>query len=351
MRYLPLPCLFVVLSSMVLSHRAAAQGGPPGPAPELQRLAPLAGNWTGSGVMHEPGGATTKWTADGSCAWCLEGHFLQAVFAVRFDGVDGTFHFRDYYGWDRERHRYVVARVDSGGQARLHDLQRLADGALVRLSLTTQGEATFAEREVVKVDGDEMTLATHLLIAAAAPVHLIDGRFARGGPGCAADRDGEPWQGAVPHEQIARLCRSAGVYDVSGEMVMAAAQPPIGIRGTDTFSARYSGLVLHGRTEGEVQGLPGEYVGDVFWAYDQARGCLGGFYVSNAGEAMALEARWAPDGRLVATGSGLLMGQPMVRRTMLEFAPDGAARAAQSHAILGTAPPIENFRATYTKRK
>jgi hypothetical protein len=328
-----------------------AQDAPPGPAPELQKLTPMLGNWTGGGVMNEPGGPSTKWTCTGTYAWCLDGHFVQGDFAVRFDGIDGTFVHRTYLGWDRENKRYVAASVNSGGQAYVNELQLLPDGTQVQVSLTKQNGSTYAQRSIVKFAGDVMSHTMHLLLAEGEPLRMIDGKLTRGGDGFTATLDAAAWMGAQAHEQIARLGKSAGVYEVAGEMVMMPGAPPIKIRGTDTFVVRFGGTVLHGKTEGEAEGMPGKYLGDVFWAHDAGRDCISGLYVSNMGEVMQLEARWTPDGKFVATSNALYMGQPTAQRMMMEFAADGAAKSAVNHSIIGTAPPLESFRATYTKKQ
>ena len=55
----------LLLLTLVVSPFAVAQEGPPGPAPELQRLAPALGNWAGSGTAHM-GPSPTEWRARGS---------------------------------------------------------------------------------------------------------------------------------------------------------------------------------------------------------------------------------------------------------------------------------------------
>jgi len=336
---------------LLLPSLLPAQDAPPTPAPELQKLAPMLGNWTGGGVMNEPGGPTTKWTGKGTYAWCLDGHFVQGDFAVQFEGIDGTFVHRSYLGWDRENKRYVNASVNSGGQAYLNELQLLPDGSHVQISLTRQAGTTYAQRSVVKVDGETMKHTMHLLLAEGEPLHMIDGTFTRGGDGFSATLDGASWMGAKANEQIVRLGKSAGAYAVAGEMVMMPGAPPMKITGTDTFVARYGGSVLHGKTEGEAEGMPGKYLGDVFWAHDAGRDCISGIYVSNMGEVMQLEARWTVDGKFVATSNALYQGQPTAQRMMMEFTADGAAKSASNHTLIGTAAPFESFRATYTKKK
>jgi hypothetical protein len=80
--------LFVCMSVLLVDSRA--QDAAPAPAPELKRLEPLVGNWSGSGKMTEPGNVTSEWTARGTYRWALDGHFLREDFAINFKGVEGT---------------------------------------------------------------------------------------------------------------------------------------------------------------------------------------------------------------------------------------------------------------------
>lgn len=336
---------------LLLGALAFAQEGMPTPAPELKKLAPLVGNWAGSGTMSEPSGAVTKWTAVGTYGWCLDGHFLQEDMQISFAGMEAPLVMRGYVGWDRENKRYVSATVNNGGEARMQELHLLPDGTQLQMAVHDQQGVPYAQRSLLKLDGDTLTHTIDMLMANGASMTIVDGKFTRGDKAFGGAFDGPVWMGTKPHESITRLVRSAGAYDVQGQMVMMPGQPAARISGTDTFQPVFGGLVLHGRTEGEAEGMPGKYLGDVFWAHDARRDCLVGIYVSNMGEVMAMESRWSPDGKLVTTSSALFMGQPAVQRMVMEFDATGAAKAAHNHSIVGTEPPFESFRATYTRKK
>lgn len=336
---------------LCLALLARAQDGMPSPAPELQKLAPFVGHWTGSGTMTEPAGVVTRWTAIGSYAWCLGGHFLQKDFQITFAGMAAPLVFRGYLGWDRENRRYVDATVDNGGQVRMQEMRLLPDGSQLEMTVQDQEGMPYAERSLSKVEGDAMTHTIDMLMPSGASLTIVDGKFTRGGKPFEGAFDGPTWMGARAHESFAKLTRSAGVYDVQGEMVMMPGQPATKIAGTDTFRTVFGGTVLHGRTEGEAAGMPGKYLGEVFWGHDAKRGCVVGIYVSNMGEVMQMDARWSPDGKLVSTSSALFQGQPAVQRMVMEYDATGAAKSAVNHSIVGTEPPFESFRATYAKRK
>ncbi len=344
-------CVPALVLSLLAVPAALAQEGPPGPAPELKKLEPMVGNWTGTGSFNQPGGKPSKWYARGTYRWALDGHFLQEDFSIVFEGQPAPLVFRAYLGWDRENKRYVNAVAMNAGEVSLHEVKLLPDGTLLQIMLQQQMGQPYAERSLLKVEGDKMTHSIDLLMSQGASITIIDGTFTRGGESFDGQFGAATWMGAKPHEAIGKLARSAGAYDVVGEMLMAAGQPPIGVTGVDTFRAVFGGTVLHGHTEGEAAGMPGKYVGEVFWGHDAAKNCLCAVYVSNMGEVMSLEGRWSGDGKLISTSSALWMGQPAVQRMLMEFDGAGAATRATGHTIHGVAPPFESFTATYTKKK
>jgi hypothetical protein len=339
-------CSVLVLLAAALPAQAA-----PSPAPELKKLEPLLGNWAGKGSMVEPTGVTTDWEGEGTCAWALDGHFLREDFVVRFSGQDTPMVKRRYLGWDREQGRYVAVDASNAGAAVLNTLELQPDGALVELMLMQHPGARFALRSTFKVTGDAMTHTVDVLMASGASMALVDGKFTRGGKGFAGDFGSAPFMGATPHASLARLAKAAGDYEVKGTVTMLPGQPPMKITGVDTFRSAFGGVMFLGTTVGEAEGVPGKYLGEVFWAHRAERDCLVGVYVSNFGEAMEMEARWSDDGKLVSTSAGTFMKQPVVQRMLMEFDAAGAAVAASSHSIAGTAAPFESFKATYTKKK
>lgn len=341
----------VPVLALVLVSSTRAQDPMAGPAPELKKLEPLIGNWSGSGKMSEPSGAVTPWQANGSYRWCLDGHFVQEDFAISFEGMAAPFVFRAYLGWDAENKRYVNAMANNSGKAELNEVTLLPDGSILQLMLQRQMGLPYAQRSLFQVTGDTMTHTVDLLMANGASMTIVDGTFRRGGDGHAGALTGPTFMAAKPHGSIARLARSAGVFEVNGEMVMAPGQAPIKITGSDTFTPVFEGTVIHGHTEGVAEGMPGKYVGEVFWAHDEARDCLVGIYVSNFGEVMTMDARWSKDGKLIATSHGLMRGEVSLQRTLMTFDAAGAVSGATSHSIAGTGAPHESFRATYTKKK
>lgn len=341
----------LVLSVALAATAAPAQDGVPAPAAELKVLAPLVGNWHGSGVLREPGDAETRWQAACSYRWVLDGHFLREDLRVEFVGVEDRLLAFAYLGWDRENRRFVRLGVTNTGLVQLHTLRAGADGTLTTLSLQRQHDQDYAERLSFSVKGDTLRHTVDLLLPEGASRTIVDGTFQRGGDAAEAGLDGAPFLGGTPHPDLARLVKAAGRYTTEGTFAMGPGQPNVKIAGTDDFRAGFGGLVLHGHTEGSAEGLPGHYVGEVFWAYDELRQCLVSHYLSNMGELMTMEGRWSQDGQLLATSHGLWNGEPMVQRMRMQFDAAGFAVGANSHSIVGTGAPYESFRASYRRQK
>lgn len=337
------------LVAVVLSSLALAQEGPPPPAPELKHLEPLVGNWTGSGTMKSPDAKEVAWKANGTFRWALDGHFLQEDFAILFEQSTPLV-FRCYYGWDRENKRFVNAVATSAGEVALHEVGLQPDGSLLMLMVQNQNGERFVERSLLKVDGDKMQHSIDLLPGAGPSMTMLDCTFKRSDTPSDVQFQGPSFRNVQPHEALAKLCRSAGEYDVKGEMRMSADAPGMKVSGTDTVRAVFGGVVVHAHTEGSAEGIPGKYVGEVFWGHDAAKNRLVALYVGSSGEVAQMEAWWAGD-KLISTSSGLWMGQPSAQRMVMEFDGSGAVTRASSHSIVGDGAPFESFRGTYAKKK
>jgi hypothetical protein len=254
-------------------------------------------------------------------------------------------------GWDRVRKCYVNAMVGNDGEVALEQFEILPDGVRVQTMVKHQDGASYALRSRFQVAGDTLEHTVDLLSPEGSSQQIVDGKFTRGGKAFAGSFDGPTWMGAKPDESIARLGKSAGVYESSGTMRAMPGQPPIAFRGTETFRNVFGDTVLYGHTEGGIEGAPSSYVGDVFWGHDARRDCIVGVYVSNLGDVLQMEARWSADGKLVTTSTPLFLGQPAVQRMVMEFDGAGAAVGAIGDWLVGTSPPEQCFRASYTKKK
>lgn len=335
------------LLPLFVAGAIVAQDAPPGPAPELVKLAPTIGNWEGSGAAtFVPGAPPVQWTARGSFRWCLDGHWVQEDFRVDFEGSLAPLVMRGYWGWDRELSRHVELIATNAGDVRVEEVAILPDGAMVQVLKRARGGVPFAQRSLLAVKGDEMRHAIDMLTVDGPSITVIDAKFHRTDHAFDGAWDAKPFENAQPAPAMQRLARCAGEYALTGEFLMAPGAAPIRIEGTDTFRSVFGGTVMHGTTSG----TPGPYRGEVFWAWDPARKCLTAAFVGNMGELSQMDAWFTADGKFLSTSHGTTRGEPMVHRMVMEMDAEGRPKSVLSHMIVGDKPPFEAYHSTYRKK-
>ncbi len=339
------------LVTALLVSAVVAQDGMPGPAPELKRLEPLVGNWHGTGTAtFGPGAPPAKWSARGTFRKALGDFWIREDFRIDFEGAPAPLVMRNYWGWDRENGRFVALSAANTGVVHIEDVSLLPDGTLLQMTRLHQNGLPFAQRSTLRVDGDQLLHSVDMLMAQGSSLSIVDGRFARGGDGFDGAWETPAFEGAAIAEAVQRLGKCAGEYALTGEVVQAPGAPVMKIQGTDTFRSVFGGAVMHGSTVGSAEGVPGRYEGEVFWAWDEAKKCLVGAYVSSFGEFSTMDAWFAKDGALLSTSHGTMRGEPMVQRMVMQMDAEGRPKSVVSHVILGAAAPFESFRSTYTKK-
>ncbi len=323
------------------------------PVDLLAPFRPMLGTWTGEGtVRFDPNAEPTGWTARATFQLCLGGQFVQEDIELRFAALPTPLAIRGYLGWDATRLRHVALVITSAGEVGLHKVVHLPDGSLLQVMNQEQMGVPYAERSLFKVDGDTMTHAVELLMAEGASIPMVRGTFKRQDADAAAyavDPQTEPFLGMPAHDDIGRLCRMAGEYDVAGEVVMAPGQPRMKIQGRDRHAAWFGNGVLRAHTLGSAVGMPGEYESRAYWAYDKKAGCLRSVYVSSMGEIGEMESYWVGN-QLISVQTGVMAGQPQAQRFVLEFDERGVALRGRGHTMYGALDPFESFVATYTKK-
>ncbi|MBK9385353.1 MAG: DUF1579 family protein [Planctomycetes bacterium] len=332
--------------------RAQDEVAAPQPAPELSKLAPFVGNWEGAGeATFGPGQPPTKWKGHGTHRWSHDGHFLQEDFVLHFDGLPMPMVMRSYLGWDRERGRYAMIKVTNNGLARLHDLVILPNGAIYEMLVQHQEGVPYAERSMMHVESGKLVHSIDLFMAEGASMKVVDAVFTRSEKPCVAPLEAPAFLGVKLSDAMKKLGRMHGTYATKGTMTMAPGMPPMKIGGTDAFLSIFGGVAMIAHTDGEAEGMPGKYVSDGFFGYDETRGCLVMAAVSNMGEIMQLEYRFTEGDRaLIGMMAGSYMGAPTAMRYVMELDEKGALVRGSGHTLSGTAAPFESFAATYAKK-
>lgn len=341
--------------ALLLSLPAVGQDMPDmSPAKERLKFGPLVGNWAGEGTVTEPGpsGPVTKaWTATGSYRWVMGGHWLQEDFTIHFAGMQTPLVFRSYWGWDRERGRYVGVAVSNEGGASVVEPAFLPDGTMVTIVPRVDHGMSFVERSTVAVAGDKMTMQMDLMLPQGDQLRMVSGAFQKVDKVPAPNADAAVFMGAPVREDMQKLGRIAGVYDVVGEMIPAPGAPSMTIRGTDTYTKLWQGSVVHVRTEGSADGAPDVYEMHAYFAWDGVADCMKLVFVSNMGEVGAMDCRWSGAVDLVSTMSGTWMGEPVSQHYVTTFDAAGRCRSAKGWTVLGTRDPMVSFRATYEPKR
>jgi len=324
--------------------------GKPAPAPELKALEPLVGTFEGSGEMNEPNGARTKWTAVASFRWTLGGHFLREEVVFRFEGMETPFQVLGFLGWDRENERFACVSASSDGNLELQHVTLGGKGRVLVLAAKQQGPMRYLQRTSFHVTGDAMTHEVEMLLADGPSSTIAKGALTRAKVESALDLAAGSFMALPAHADVTRLCRMAGVYDVTARMPGGTGAEPVVLRATDTFRAIFGGTMLHGHTLADRYGTMQPHEAEILWGRDaEGRGTIG-LSVSNAGEITAMDAAWGVDGQLVCTSKGRQRGEPCLRRAVMQFDEKGAAKEVVCHAIAGASAPTESFRANYAKK-
>lgn len=342
---------FLFLSLTPLSLQAVAQETPK-PAPELQKYAPLIGHWQGSGTakMGGPEAEASDWESHSTYSWALGDFFVQEDTVVRFEDMPEPLVMRSYLGWDGENERYVSVGVDNDGTVGLNPIEFLPDGTIVQMMYRVHMGQGYLERYSSKVTGDSMTFAIDMMSGAGPAMDGVRGSMKRVDERAPMALDASSFT-AEPGEEILRLAKTAGTWDVKATMVMMPGMPKMDVIGVDVVKPLFDGTIVHVHTAGEAVGMPEKYVGELFYGYDEASKGIRAVYVSNMGEIGAMDGAFSADGKqFILTAAMRYMGQPCVSRMMMQLDANGAPTGAIGHCMLGASEPYENWNATYTRR-
>jgi len=348
-------CLASLYLSTALLAAAAAQEAPDmapadmSPAKEVARFEPLIGNWVGEGKMKEPRGVETAWVAKMTYQWCLNKHFVQQDFEVRFEGLVTPMTFRNYLGWDREQRRYVSILASNEGHVRIHPVTFLPDGTMLQVKEQSQAGTPYAERAKTKVDGDSLSMIIDVLMAEGESLTMIDSNFRRADEAFEVDWGEDSWSDAVPHAQLKRVGAMRGMYAMEAEMIMVPGAPAVAVAGRDIITKVWNGNVIYQRTEGSAEGAPQPYESHSFWGWDQQARCVRVVFVDSMGQLGQMLARWVDD-QLVTTGSRTIGGVPTTQRYILKFGRKGQLRSGVGHTVMGLMDPFVSFKSTYKRR-
>lgn len=332
--------------ALLLCLPLAAQDDMPGPAPELARLKPLAGNWEGAGTaVFAPGAPASKWTGKVTSEWALGGHWLMTDTEILFEG-EAPMRFHEYTGWDRENRRYVQLTVNNMGEGLLNTVHFVGDDTMVLMMPNMREGTPQIERALTKFGADSQTFSMAFFGHEGVAREGVTGTFKRVAKTSLSALESASAMGPA-NPAMAKIARMAGSFEVAGEMTMAPGQPAMKIKGVDAIRTLFDGAIVQVTTTGTADGMPGTYEAHGYYAWDATDGAYDVLMVSNMGEVMKGEARFAGDDTLVQIFSGLRMGQLSVSRSVMQLDAKGHPKKVVNHSCMGAADPMQDFVGTY----
>ncbi len=344
---------FALLLSLSTSFAAAATlaaQGPPPPAPELKKLDVLAGAFTGEGtVRHEAGGEAMPWTSTSTGQWILGGHALEEKMQVVVGGGAMVIQFQSFFGWDRENGRYVTLGVSNLGPVELTPVHFLGDHEFSITAVRSEEGVPVADTGVYKFGKDGYEFSMQRVDARGRSFEHVRGTFKRSKTAAASATTDGAFTGEAAGE-LGKLSRLLGTWNVKGSMVMEPGTPAMNISGVETQKLGFGGNVIVGHVIGDpIPGMGPAYEAWGFTTWDPSTKRYAYGVVDNMGEIGWVQGVAIGADQVVFTSGVPHMGQPAAARATLTFTGDGLTWA--SDRLVGAAPAVRDFSATYTRKK
>lgn len=344
---------FTVLLSLSTSFAAAgmvaAQGAPP-PAPQLKKYEVLAGAFTGEGIVRDaPGGDAMPWTSTSTGQWTLGGHVLEERMQVVIGGGAMVIQFQSFFGWDGETGRHVNLGVSNIGPVELQPVHFLSDTEFSIAATRSENGAPVSDTGVYKFGKDGYEFSMQRVDAHGRVFEHVRGTFKRSKTAAASATSEASFVGEATGE-LGKLSRMLGTWKLDGKMIPAPGAPTMNISGVETEKLGYGGNVIIGHVLGDaIPGMGPAYEAWGFTTWDPDTKTYAYGNVSNMGEIGLVRGVLVGDDQVVFTAATPIMGQPAAARATLTFTADGLTWA--SDKMIGTAPTVRDFEATYTRKK
>jgi hypothetical protein len=275
---------------------------------------------------------------------------VQEDTVVTFADMAKPLVMRSYLGWDNENQRYIAIGIDNDGVVGVDRLEILDDGSFVTMAESFHEDQLYFERYTSKIDGDVMSFSIDMIGTSGPGMSAVQGKMKRADKAAPMAMNASAFTTA-PAAMIQQLGKTAGTFAVKATTIMMPGTPQMNITGTDVVKPLFDGTIVHVHTTGTAEGMPGQYVGELFYGYDAQHDCIKAVYLSNMGEGGEMTGTFTEDGKgFILTSALRYMGQPCVQRMIMQLDDNGAPTKAVGHTILGTTAPYESWNATYTKQ-
>lgn len=337
---------------LLLAPNGVTQDGPPGPAKELQALAPLVGSWQGSGTakMAAETDEAMAWTATIDAEWIVDGHALREVTHVNLGEGVPPIAMETLYVFDAEAQRLAQYGTSTLGGLHVADLVTCPEaGTLVTVgALMVEGVATI-DRSIMRFRGDSMAFLIERTQGGGPAFAHVSGTFKRAADGAKAVSASAPKADALA-APLSALQPMLGSWDFAGSYVPAPGVPAMKIKGVDVITATLDGQALATETTGTADDDPSVYKGYSVVAWDADADCFHQAWVDNMGMGGHNLLYQVEQGVFVGVRSGHQGGTPYVDRSELRCVA-GKLASVRSDRMTGASPATTVFSGKYTPKQ
>ncbi len=347
----PTVTALVVIVSFLASVSAVRAQGMPQPAKELNQLAPLLGNWAGSGGFRMVAGQPeVKWTSKSTVKKILGGHFVQDDMELSFD-MPGfpPMAFRTIYAWDATRERFRVFATNSMGV--VNRSEGYWSGK--RLLSVTQGleqGAVYIDRSVTEAkDAETQEFRVDRSLDGGEPFRFIWGTLKKSEAGF--DAATSVVASPVPAQQMEVFAPQLGKWRLTGTVSPMPGMAKMEIGAKQETKAILGGHVHLTSIVGDP--MPGSdevYRGRVLLGFDALNKCYAGLELGSFGEYTDSQVRVHDDKTWTWTGNPSYWGLNQQIRTILTVKENGEVHVKTERTI-GASAAETSFEATLTRVK
>lgn len=326
---------------LLVSGLASAQS--PEPPKELGRLDRLLGHWVGKGTAQGgPDGPSMPWTSRSTVTKVLGGHFLRDDMVIEFSQpAPMTLAFRNYLTYDATKKRYLIYSVSNAGDMKVQEMHWLGDDAAVQVDARVFQGKPMIERWTTKFGKGTQTYHGQEMGPTGGAFTHVEGSAKRVKDAKPVDLSKVGGFMAAPGDEMKRLHRMVGDYEMTGKYAMQPGQEMVPFTGQEKVRALFGGLVLENHASGDG------YEGYGLMVWDARDGIYRRINFNSWGMHGQVDGFWSGDTELVMLFKGDMMGQHMITRSVFSVDAKGRFKKGFGHTMVGHAPPFSSFTGTY----
>ena len=341
---LPLTLLGALLAAPALT----AQDAPPPPSPQVERLAKLAGTWTGEGVWRETADSEAMpWTAQMKITPILGGYFVREDTQIEV-GMPSKLAWTSIYGWDADKEMLFAMSVGNNGTGMMRvDMQWADSDTLVGSAAGRfQGELVVG-RSTWNIHEKRISYSHEKAASTGEWFAEVEGSWERAESEATMPPAGAFMSMPAPAE-MGQLSRMTGTWKLKGEMTFPDGETTVPVTGVEKIEPVFGGHVLAGDAKSDP--MPDGHVwhGLSFITWDPEHKRYRSFMADNTGDSSYTPFWWQGDDALVSVEARVVMGEPATMRTVMHF-DDAGMTGFDTWMAASTRPAFRSFHATYER--